>query len=152
MDSSIQLLNNWGLMYNLLSLPIFVLLAENTQAQPCKNKMDDANCEHWAGLGYCQSRGLFMLDKCQHACNSCPKGNFSSPRDRKRILLRGIHTKALLGLPTQQLTTLSKGHRQDRHLVSIRVIGRRVKGNERTKKGKRSVSFQGGFSVLQRCL
>ena len=85
-------------MYNLLSLPIFFLLAENTQAQPCKNKMDDANCEHWAGLGYCQSRGLFMLDKCQHACNSCPKGNFSSPRDRKRILLRGIHTKALPGL------------------------------------------------------
>ena len=102
MDSSIQLSNNSGLMYNLLSLPIFFFLAENTQAQPCKNKMDDANCEHWAGLGYCQSRGLFMLDKCQHACNSCPKGNFSSPRDRKRILLRGIHTKALPGLLSEK--------------------------------------------------
>ena len=44
-------------------------------AEKCKNKMDDANCEHWAGLGYCQSRANFMTDKCQHACNSCPKGN-----------------------------------------------------------------------------
>lgn len=42
-------------------------------AEKCKNKMDDANCEHWAGLGYCQSRADFMTDKCQHACNSCPK-------------------------------------------------------------------------------
>lgn len=47
---------------------------KNKQLPPCKNKIDDANCEHWAGLGMCQSRASFMIDKCQHACNSCPKG------------------------------------------------------------------------------
>lgn len=60
-------------MYKKCPLSCEACYPKNTQAQPCKNKMDDANCEHWAGLGYCQSRGLFMLDKCQHACNSCPK-------------------------------------------------------------------------------
>lgn len=47
---------------------------EAKQAARCMNKLDDANCEHWAGLGMCQSRANIMIDKCQHACNSCPKG------------------------------------------------------------------------------
>jgi len=47
---------------------------EKKPLEPCKNKEDNANCEHWAGLGFCQSRAEIMIDKCQHACNSCPKG------------------------------------------------------------------------------
>ena len=62
----------------------FTSLLENTLAEPCKNKMDDANCEHWAGLGFCQSKANLMLDKCQRACNSCPKGIFNiNPKNSK---------------------------------------------------------------------
>lgn len=47
---------------------------ENRSAKVCKNEWDDANCQHWAGLGFCQRRPKIMIYKCQRACNSCPKG------------------------------------------------------------------------------
>ena len=47
--------------------------------------MDDANCEHWAGLGMCQRRANLMIDKCQHACNSCPKGKSVSNLPKAKL-------------------------------------------------------------------